>query len=305
MSIVERAAAKLRQENPGSGQQAKPQVAPTPTPPPRDHIAAAGQKAGAKRPQAAPAATVKIDFDELRRQGMMPPAATQDQVTKEYQRIKRQLLVNVNTIGVSSGIADANRFMVASAIPGEGKTFTSFNLALSLAKEKDYTVLLVDGDVPKPAISRALGLHKHPGLSDILADDALLPADVVVATNVPGLSVLPAGRQHKEAPELFSSQRMAWLMGELSRDPNRILLFDSPPLLATAEAQSLAMAMGQVLVVVKAGSTDQKAVMAALSLIEAPDRSVSLILNQSTKAHGDHYAGYYGLYNYYGQEARV
>src|SRR5699024_7989269 len=217
--------------------------------------------------------------------------------------IKRPLISNATGVnGVD--VANGNRFMVASALSGEGKTFTSFNLALSLAKERDYSVLLVDGDVIKPSISRALGLEKAQGLTDILADDTLSFSNTVFETNVPRLSVLPAGQYQDSATELLASRRMAWFMGELSRDPNRMIIFDSPPLLATAESQAMAMAVGQILLVVKAGKTPRDAVEAALSLVSAADKSISLILNQSTKAHGDYYAGYYGGY-YDGQSARA
>lgn len=311
MSIVERAADKLRQTNPEPPPESKGTVAAAPTRRIRDHVAAAGQRHTAAprtpappQPQAAPSARLAVDFSKLRRSGLVPAAAAETMVAREYQRIKRPLLANAAGDVQAPGMVDANRFMVASAIPGEGKTFTSFNLALSLAKERDYSVVLVDGDVIKPSISRALGLADSQGLTDILADDSISLADTVIETNVPRLSVLPAGQRYDEATELIASQRMSWLVNELSRDPNRMIVFDSPPLLATSEAQALALAVGQILLVVKAGSTGRAAVEAALSLVAAPDKRVSLILNQSRKAHGDYYAGYYGGY-YDGNESGV
>lgn len=292
MSIVERAAEKLRQTSPETTRGSN--VIAAPDMPVRDHIAAAGSRETGQT-QVEPRPRVAIDFAHLHRAGLVPPPSAETMVAKEYQRIKRPLLAN--TTGANpTGIADGNRFMVASAIPGEGKTFTSVNLALSLAKERDYSVVLIDGDVIKPSISRALGLADAKGLTDILADTAMSLSDTVLETNVPRLSVLPAGQRHDEATELIASQRMTWFVNELSRDPNRMVVFDSSPLLATAESQALAMAVGQVLLVVKAGSTARSAVEAALSLVSAPDRSVSLILNQSRKEHGDYYAGYYGGY---------
>lgn len=323
MSIVERAADKLRQTDPDT-QDASPRQADAATVAPeqriRDHVAAAGrQHIGASSTpttsapaQAEPRTRLAVDFKKLRRAGLLPAVAAEAMVAREYQRIKRPLLANANghanghaNGGMQApGMADANRFMVASAIPGEGKTFTSFNLALSLAKERDYSVILIDGDVIKPSISRALGLGDSQGLTDILADDSIAFNDTVIQTNVPRLSVMPAGQRHDEATELIASHRMNWLMNELGRDPNRMILFDSSPLLATAEAQALAMAVGQILLVVKAGSTGRAAVESALSLVAAPDKSVSLILNQSRKAYGDYYAGYYGGY-YDGHETGV
>lgn len=306
MSIVEKAADKLRQNNAQAAPQ--PQDRAPPEAQPRDHIEAAGRKLAGRAAAAEPAAGIprapvaskpclNIDFKKLRRAGLLPPVATEEMTAQEYKRIKRPLLTNITDAG-ASGIANADRFIVTSAFAGEGKTFTSFNLALSLAKERDYSVVLVDGDIPKPKISRALGLKDKQGLSDILADTSVSLGDTILETNVPRLSVLPAGQRHKEAAELLTSQRMMWLMNELGREPNRLVVFDSPPLLLTAEAQALATGVGQVLVVVQAGSTRQHAVMAALSLVATRDKSVSLILNQSTKAHGDYYAGYYGEYDY-------
>lgn len=310
MSIVERAAEKLQQTNPDPSRDTS--AAAIPDAPRRDHIAAAGRREIEKawpqpeqepQPGQEPRPQLTIDFKKLRRAGLVPPAASENMVAREYQRIKRPLLANVNGAD-PLGVAYANRFMVTSAIPGEGKTFTSVNLALSVAKERDYSVVLIDGDVIKPSISRALGVEDKCGLTDILADGSISFSSVVHETNVPRLSVLPAGQRHDEATELLASQRMTWLMDELGRDPNRMVVFDSPPLLATSEAQALAIAMGQVLLVVKAGSTDRTAVEAALSLVSAPDKDVSLILNQSRKAHGDYYAGYYGGY-YDGQNTRT
>jgi receptor protein-tyrosine kinase len=273
--------------------------------PQRDHIAEAGQRQTQRQTKQAPAEPgpkIAVDFAQLQRIGLMPPPAAEKMVSQEYQRIKRPLLMNTAGAGPAAGMGNGNRFMMASAIQGEGKTFSSLNLALSLARERDCSVVLVDGDVIKPSISRALGLEDKRGLTDILADQSISFSSIVFETNVPRLAVLPAGQRNDEATELLASQRMAWFMGELSRDPNRLAVFDSPPLLATSEAQALALAVGHVLLVVKAGSTERAAVDTALSLVTAPDQQVSLILNQTTKAHGDYYGSYYGGY-YDGESA--
>lgn len=306
MSIVERAAEKLRQTD----SQTRPEPATdsrdnTPAP---DHVAAAGQRLAARGGDAPPAAVrsdepdaeaprskLAIDFKALRRAGLVPPVSEEEQVAREYKRIKRPLLANAEGGGIGTG-NDRNCCMVASAIPGEGKTFTAVNLALSLAKERDYKVVLIDGDVIKPSISRALGVKDRLGLTDILADTTLSDSDAILQTNVPRLSFLPAGQRHEDATELLASQRMSWFINKMDRDPNQVVIMDSPPLLATAESQAMAMAVGQILVVVKAASTNRNAVMSALSLVATPNKNVSLILNQSTKAHGDYYAGYYGGY---------
>lgn len=237
-----------------------------------------------------------IDAGHLRRAGLLAAQSMASQLAREYQRIKRPLLASLSANDTYGPAASVNRVMVASASQGEGKTFTAFNLAVSLARERDYTVLLVDGDVLKPGISRALGLEDAPGLMDALRDDQAVVNALIRETDVPGLSVLPAGRRCEEMAELLSSRRMYDVAEELSAEPARIVVFDSSPLLATPESQALALMMNQVLVVVKAGATERRALEAALSLIDHPSRPISLVLNQSRKGHGDLYAGYYGVY---------
>src|SRR5699024_3965313 len=201
MSIVERAADKLRQTSPQATQRPQPVQAADGGEPSRtafdDHIEAAGSRQSRQRQsrqeQAGPRPKLTIDFRELHRTGLVPPASAEKLVAREYQRIKRPLISNatgVNGVDVVNG----NRFMVASAVSGEGKTFTSFNLALSLAKERDYSVVLIDGDVIKPSISRALGSEKAQGLTDILADATLSFSNTVFVTNVPRLTTLPSGQ---------------------------------------------------------------------------------------------------------------
>ncbi len=289
MSIVEKAADRLRQ----SGQDA--------TRDPRARVPSAGRAPPGAPPDRSKdpgrdtvdRPSVSVNFSALRRAGLAPPVSLEQTVAREYQRIKRPILTNIfGRDGMS--VPGGNRLMVASAVTGEGKTFTSVNLALNLARERDHSVLLVDGDVIKPTISRTLGLQDRKGLLDLLAEDTTAPEAAIVETDIPGFFVLPAGQRHEAMTELLSSQRMAWLVDELSRDPNRIVVFDSSPLLATSESQALAMAVGQIAVVVRAGVTGQRAVEAALSLIAHPDKAINLILNQSEKAHGDYYAGYYG-----------
>ena len=246
-----------------------------------------------RRPQSTEG--IRFDHRALRRIGMLPPESMMQKVAREYQRIKRPLLAEMAEDN-GTVAAYANRLMVTSANPGEGKTFTSFNLAFSLANEFDYSVLLVDGDVPKPGVTRSLGLQQRLGLMDVLTDFDMSPEDAIVPTDVANLSVMPAGRSTEQAAERLSSRRMEWLVGELSADPSRIVLFDSAPLLATAESQALALHMGQILLIVKAGATERKALDAALTLISQPNLSVNLILNQSRSGLGEEYAGYYGVY---------
>ena len=244
---------------------------------------------------------VTLDWASLRRSGVVPPKSMSAQLGREFQRIKRPILAALNP-NDGTALPNANRLMVTSAHPGDGKTFMSMNLAMSLAREMDHSVLLVDGDVAKPGVSRSLGVSDRPGLMDLLEDSDAAVEDAMVATDVPNLYVLPSGQRSEEAAERLASRRMASIVAELAADPTRIVIFDSPPLLATAEAQSLALSMGQILLVVRAGGTERRALDSALSLIEPANAAISLVLNQTRKGFGEDYDGYYGVYSGEGEK---
>ncbi|HET7563099.1 MAG TPA: AAA family ATPase [Rhodanobacteraceae bacterium] len=238
-----------------------------------------------------------VDPRALERAGMLPvEAEAKDRLADELRRIKRPLLDNVNGKGAKP-ITHAERIVVSSAAPDEGKTFTAMNLAMSLARERDFEVLLVDGDIPKSDVTRILGLEGQPGLMDVLVDEQRHPADVIVRTDVPNLSVVPAGQHHALAAELFGSLRMQYVLEELGgRSRRRLVVFDSSPLLAVSESQVLVSHMGQVVVVVAAGRTHRSALASALEEM-SDSQYVGLILNMSRlPASENHYDRYYGRY---------
>ena len=209
-------------------------------------------------------------------------------------RIKRPLLDNVFGRGAAP-VENGNLVVITSAIAGEGKTFSAMNLALSMVLEPDVNVVLVDCDVAKPHITSLLGLDQSIGLIDFLADDTVDVRDVLMQTDVEGLRVIPAGRKHAHATELLASKRMEQFIRELgTRYPDRVIVFDSPPLLMTSEAPVVVNQMGQVVIVVKAGETSQSAVRQAVELVNTSRRPVSLILNMSRFR----VSGGYGTYGY-------
>ncbi|HUY83183.1 MAG TPA: AAA family ATPase [Steroidobacteraceae bacterium] len=228
------------------------------------------------------AATV-INPSVLRSAGFLPPAHEERQLAQQYRRIKRPLIAKAFGRGVPQA-PNGRLILVTSAMAGEGKTFTSLNLALSLAREKDVHVLLVDADVAKPNISRSLGVAEAPGLLDALRDAGKDVEGLIRPTDVSNLFVLPTGTASKEATELLASQRMGQVAAALlKRDPQRIVLFDSPPLLQTTESHALTQIAGQIVVIVRAESTPQPVLFDALKLIEGHP-AVSLVLNQSTES---------------------
>ena len=234
---------------------------------------------------------VKIDRLRLRSAGFVPDESQERRFADQYRRIKRPILMQVQVL--TAAHAPGARFvLMASALPGDGKTFTSINLALSIARERDVSVLIMDADVAKPHISRIFGIDQEPGLLDALADDAIDIESLVLPTDVPGLSMLPAGHRHEAATELLASARMDEVITRLTaRDPRRIVLLDSPPLLLSSESRALIQIAGQVVLVVRAGGTPRQAVQEAIGYI-GEGKPLGLILNQSLLALSEGYYGY-------------
>ena len=253
----------------------------------------------ADQPPADSAPPWHVDEKALQRAGLLSKEdGAGNRLADEVRRVKRPLLDNVRGKGAKS-LEYAQRIVVTSAVPGEGKTFTAVNLALSLAREPDFEVLLVDGDIPKSDITRVLGLEGRPGLMEVLADEHSQPSDVVVRTDIPNLQVVPAGKRHPLTAELFGGRRMESVLKGLSSRGQRLLVFDSSPLLATTESQTLVSHMGQVLVVVGAGHTRQHEVASALEIL-GDSQYVGLILNMSRlPASESHYYSHYSHYNRY------
>jgi len=246
-----------------------------------------------------------IDWKVLQRKGMLVPELARSQLAEEYRLIKRPLLMNAFPDG-DNGLERANLILVTSSVPGEGKTFTAVNLALSIAMERDKTVLLVDADVAKPSISKLLGIREKAGLIDLLEGKDVKVPDVLLRTDIPNLSILPAGRLHQHSTELLASQAMKKLASDLSaRYPDRIVIFDSPPLLAASQGSVLANLVGQVVLVVEADMTPEYIVKESVAKLDAC-KVVGCVLNKTKKGFGFTYYGYgYGYgYGYYGQQPK-
>lgn len=240
---------------------------------------------------APPSRVIHIDKEGLRNTGLMAPQGHERRLSAEYRQIKRPLLAAALGKGVAR-LPRGQLIMVASALPGEGKTFTAVNLAMNMALEQDITVVLADADVAKPHVSRSFGIESEPGLLDVLREPSRDIESCIIPTDVRGLSLLPAGRNIETATELLAGNRMERVLTELSgRDPNRIFLFDSPPLLLTSESRVLAGVMGQIVIVVRAEATPRRAVYEAIGHL-GEHKSVGLVLNQSESAPPNVYYGY-------------
>lgn len=242
-------------------------------------------------PPKKPPRSVTIDIARLREMGMVTPDAPNSKTAGEFRVIKRPLIANAQGKGVPA-VRRGNLIMVTSSLASEGKSFVSVNLALSIAMEIDTTVLLVDGDVIAPGVMRRLGLGESKGLIDLLTTPTLEVGDVLLKTNIDRLSILPAGTSHGRSSELLASDGMVRLIEELANQyQDRIILFDSPPLLATTESRDLAAHMGQIVVVVEADRTVRSTVEDALSKLESCP-VVMTVLNKAVESELGSYYGY-------------
>lgn len=158
--------------------------------------------------------------------------------------------------------------MVTSATSGEGKSFVSANLAIGIAHNFHAHALLVDCDLRSPTLGHWFGLENGKGLSDYLKGDGNLP-ELIKKTEVERLSVLPGGEVQDNPTELIGSKKMEALVHELkSRYRDRYVIFDSTPLLATAESEVLAKIVDEILIVVRARITPRETVKQAIASLE-------------------------------------
>jgi len=245
----------------------------------------------------ASAELVELDLDDLAAKGFLTPDARHNLLAEEYRIIKRPLL-RAAFSGARTENDRENIALVTSPRPGEGKTFSSINLAMSISSEPDYHVLLVDADVRQRGLTRALGMAHRKGLSEVLSTPEMSLADVIVRTNIPNLSVIPAGGGVKSPTEMFATARTRDLMAEMTeRYSDRFIIVDSPPVLASSEPGVLAGYVGQVIMIAMAGETPKQAIADSLVLLDSTPR-ISFILNKVTLMAG---SGRFGYYGYYGE----
>jgi Mrp family chromosome partitioning ATPase len=277
------------------------QPTPVATPEPDAHV-----------PQPATAATVKpalppvkpvkfrdvyhsVERKHLRAQGLIVPEGSVTGLMEEFRIVKRQLLLQANELRKAGAGASAQRVLICSPLPGEGKTYCATNLALAIAAEKESEVVLVDADFAKPSVLSTLGLPGGPGLMDALTDPAIDVADCVIGTDIPGLWVLPAGNATNSDTEFLASSRTRAVLDRLTEGAtNRMVIFDSPPARAASPAAELAKYVAQALVVARADRTGQSSLEDAISLLSACP-NIQLLLNAvHFSPSGRRFGSYYG-----------
>lgn len=305
MSLIEEAAKRLQQL-----QQAGIAV-PIQDPIPQQAVARAAVRARSHTPLHAPSPSshntrvepflpgeaiadrklCKIDFARLKAAGFITPGVPDSKLLHEFRIIKRPLIQHA--LGKSIHSPNSNLIMVTSSLPGEGKTFVALNLAMSIAMEVDCTVLLVDADVASASMPGLLGIPPAKGLMDLVTKPDVSFGDVLLRTNVERLALIQAGTPQRASAELLASAAMSRLLQEISsRYPDRIVVFDSPPLLATTESRVLARHMGQVLVVVEAERTTHAVLESALSIVDDCPVVLTMLNKAPESVSGSYYTSY-------------
>lgn len=251
-----------------------------------------------------------LDFDVLQEQGFFCPSEKPERLSLELRAIKRRLLRRLKFRkragrrgpgSVEDDRRQPNLVLVTSTRPAEGKTYTAINLALSLAVEDDIGTVLIDGDVPRPKIMGHLGLpNDGPGLTDLIARPGHrhLRHCLLREEELP-IAVLPEGTVRQNSAELFARPEAGAFLAELSqRFPDRIIILDAPPVLATADAVTLARHVDEIVFVVEANATAEPAVATALDELMDVNENISLVLNRCLVSDGAIHYGSYDEYYY-------
>jgi len=278
---------------PASAEQLPP-ACETTQPPPSPQAAAEPVVQAEARPVEFRGASYPVDRERLAERGMIEPGGKVTTLLEEFRIVKRKLLTQAAELRRLGCDTSVQRILVSSPHPGEGKTYCSVNLALSMAAEKESEVLLVDADFAKPSVLDMLGLPDSPGFMDALTDESLDVADLVLGTDIPGLWVLPAGSSTASDSEYLNSSRTPRILERLTEGvPHRMVIFDSSPALAASPAAELAKYVAQAVVIVRADKTGQGALEDAIELLSACP-NVQLLLNAAQFSPSGRRFGDYG-----------
>ncbi|HUK59669.1 MAG TPA: AAA family ATPase [Stellaceae bacterium] len=290
--LIQRAAERLRaaQRSAAAAPSAPPPAAemapPTIVPPHREPVPDPDEADGQHTRR-----EVKIDRQRLAKAGITFSVTERSRIAEEFRIILRQILAKAESIEAGP----SRLIMVTSARPREGKTFTAIHLALAIASQRDFRVLAMDCDVDRQSLTSILGIDADTGLFDVLEKESLDMRDILLHTDIPNLTVLPAGRRRHGVPELMSSRRMRDVLSEMAhRYSDRYIIVDAPPCLATSDPSILASMVGQIVFVVEANRTQEPEIDESLRLISTCP-NISLILNKTEGASSD----YFGSYGYY------
>ena len=231
----------------------------------------------------------------LEKSGLVVGHKVRTRISEEFRITVGHLLRSMQA-NYSPGRGAPNVIMITSARPGEGKSFSTLNLAGSIAQHTQREVLLIDVDAKQRSISSQLGLADRPGLLDLSNNPTLRIEDVIIKTSIPHLSLMTVGSGQSGGLDITQTRPVTTLVERIARRfPNSVVLLDAPPCLSTSDPSTLAPFVGQIVLVVEAERTQRNEVVAALDLIKACP-SVTLMLNKIRLT-----TSYtFGAYHYFG-----
>src|ERR1700747_613606 len=279
IGLIERAAALLRQQD-------SSEPASSRKPPPQPDF-----------PPSSP--QLVLDRGRLASFGIAIPSSERSRTVEEFRVVKRNLIASSPQNDVVDDPGSSRLIMVTSARPGEGKTFSAINLALSFASERSVKALLVDLDTQHPGLPKIFGFPGDKGIVDVLAGNGHL-SEVLNETTLPNLMIVPARRGGPHVPELLSSREMSALLAQLTDQlADRFIIIDTPPCMASSDAAALAPLVGQIVFVIEAHGTQRDEIEASLSMLNVCPR-ISLLLNKSDTLASEHFGSYgYGYHSPY------
>lgn len=222
---------------------------------------------------------VGVDVAGLRKSRIL--VDQQNNVADAYRILRTQILQRMRENGW-------NTLAITSPNSGEGKTLTAINLAISLAREVDYTVLLVDTNLRSPSIHNKLEFYPEYGLSDYLQKDVPLSDILVHPEGIPRFVVLPAGHAMANSSEMLSSPKMSRLVDELKhRYPSRVVIFDLPSILTSSDALAFSPLVDATLVVIEEGGTQRQDLKNAFEMLKGVE-VIGTILNKAYSTDRDY-----------------
>lgn len=230
---------------------------------------------------------IELDLDSLGKLGYLTPNTDNKLLFEQYRRIKLPIL---KTAFENEDITkNKNIVMVTSSVTGEGKSFTSLNLAMSVAYEYNHTVLLIDADISKQMSSKVMGVKGANGLIEYLTDREKYLENLILKTNIPKLNLIPSGSYSELVTELYSSNKMTDLVDELStRYQDRLIIIDTPPVLEDSSAKVLTNLANQIVYIVEAEKTPRHIVEQGLRIL-GQDKPIGIVLNKSNARHNPSY----------------
>ncbi len=231
--------------------------------------------------------SVSKDGPSVRTYLLLPNIGAKNPMVEAYRNLRTDLqFVNVDE--------PLKKLMLTSATPGEGKTQTTANLAISYS-ELGQNILIVDCDLRKPKQNQVFEVQRSPGLTEYLARDVPLKS-IIKSTGIPNLQVIPSGTTPPNPAEMLGSNKMSQLIEEVEGMYD-FVLFDTPPLIAVSDPKILAPRIKNVLVVIRSGKTNYHIIRDARERLEKVDaRLIGAVLNGVETKKG---YGYYYRYNYY------